>query len=78
MIFKLKDYNHKKAFKLGILKIKLYVSSWYEHLKKNRLEKPNPKSKLGPNLRSIWTGDFYLLLTNKNFTSRSPLSTKRI
>jgi len=42
------------------------------------LEKPNPKLRLDPSLRSIWARDLYLLLTNNNSTSRSLISIKRI
>jgi len=43
-----------------------------------QLEKPKPKSRLSPSSRSTWIRDFYPLLTNRNCTLRSPLSTKRI
>jgi len=42
------------------------------------LEKPSPKLRLGPNSRSIWTRDFYPLLTNKNSTSTSPLNQENL
>ena len=42
-IFKLKDYDHKKAFKLAILKLMGYASLWYEHLKKYRATEAKSK-----------------------------------
>ena len=45
-IFKLKEYNKEKSFKLAILKFKGCASLWYEHLKKNMAGEAKSKIKI--------------------------------
>jgi len=65
-IFKLKDYDHKKAFKLAILKLMGYASLWYEHLKKGRGREAKSKIKIWSKLKKHMDKRFYPLLTSKN------------
>jgi len=44
-IIELKEYNDERIFKLVILKLKGYVSLWYETLKKNRVRETKSKIK---------------------------------
>jgi len=76
-ISKLKEYNNENVFKLAILKIKGYVSLWYENLKKNRAREAKAKIKTWSKL-SVWTRASYPLHESENYISRSHLLAKRI
>jgi len=77
-IIELKEDNDEKAFNLAILKLKGYVSLWYETLKKSRVREAKSKIKNLSKLKNTYRGDSYLLRTSKNSTLRSPLLAKRI
>jgi len=44
-IIEIKGYSGEKAFKLAVLKLKLYASLWYENLKRTRALEGKPKVK---------------------------------
>ena len=50
-IFKLKEYNDEKAFKLIILNVKGYASLLYENLKRNRGREAKSKIKTWSKLK---------------------------
>jgi len=75
-IFEVKGYSDEKAFKLVILKMKGYVSLWYENLKRNRATEAMPNIRTWSRLKKHIEKGSYHPPTSKSFTSISLLLTK--
>jgi len=77
-IIEIKGYSREKAFRLAVLKLKQYVSLWYEKLKRARALEGKPKVKTWVKLKKHMDKRFFPAAYKQELYLRPPPYTKGV